>query len=144
MLKFDDLTNSQKRFIVALVEFDPKFKTEGVITRQECISIPDQLNAAHSCNTFVRPRWLRANKTERGAYLLPLPSDEDLAAMATGVSAPVVETQPVVSEVVNEETDDDEEQVGGSRLFKVIEESEPFDEDVEEFNQILRDFGIEV
>lgn len=145
MLKFDDLTNSQKRFIVALIEFDPKFKTEGVITRQECISIPEQLNAAHSCDTFVRPRWLRANKTERGAYLLPLPTEGDVVAMATAIATPVAEVRPVVSEVVSEQDEDgDDDQVGGSRLFKVIEESEPFDEDVEEFNQILRDFGIEV
>lgn len=140
MLKFDDLTNSQKRFIVALIEFDEKFKTEGKITRQECISIPEQLNALHACDSFTRPRWLRANKTERGAYILPLPTDAEFSDMKSGV-----EPTAKVKEVVAEVEEDDDEQVGGSRLFKVIEESEPFvDEDVEEFNQILRDFGIEV
>lgn len=141
MLKFSDLTNSQKQFIVALIEFDEKFKTEGKITRQECISIPEQLNVAHATDKFVRPRWLRANSTERGAYELPLPTDQEFADMKTGVTK-TVEVQQVVVEVSEDEADDEE--VGGSRLFKVIEESEVYDEDVEEFNQILRDFGIEV
>lgn len=150
MLKFSDLTNSQKQFIVALIEFDEKFKTEGKITRQECISIPEQLNAAHATDKFVRPRWLRANSMERGAYELPLPTEFELLAFGQ-TSQPVesikTEVQQVVAEVsvaeVSEDEADDEE-VGGSRLFKVIEDSEVYDEDVEEFNQILRDFGIEV
>lgn len=141
MLKFDDLTNSQKRFIIALIEFDEKFKTEGKITRQECISVPEQLNALHACDSFTRPRWLRANKTDRGAYLLPLPTDQEFGDMKTGLVETASEVKEVVAEVDEDEGD---EQVGGDRLFKVIEESEPFDEDVEEFNQILRDFGIEV
>lgn len=141
MLKFDDLTNSQKRFIIALIEFDEKFKTEGKITRQECISVPEQLNALHACDSFTRPRWLRANKTDRGAYLLPLPTDQEFGDMKTGLVEAASEVKEVVAEVDEDEGD---EQVGGDRLFKVIEESEPFDEDVEEFNQILRDFGIEV
>lgn len=140
MLKFSDLSNSQKRFIVALIEFDEKFKTEGIITRQESITIAERLNALHSCDSFTRPRWLRANKTERGAYALPLPTDSEFSDMKTGI-APAVVAKEDVTEVTD---NDDDEAVEDSRLFKVIEDSEVYDEDVEEFNQILRDFGIEV
>ena len=40
--------------------------------------------------------------------------------------------------------DEDEVEITGSRLNRIIAESEPIDQDVEDFNAILRENGIEV
>jgi hypothetical protein len=59
-------------------------------------------------------------------------------AKVVKVKSAKVKTAPAVSE------DESEIEISGSRLNRIIAESAPIDEDVEDFNQILRENGIEV
>jgi len=163
MLKFKDLTIAQKRFIVAVIEHDAKFKTEGKITLKECGAVYDALRADRSgVNAKIGyPNWLfKTNKVERGVYELPVPTAAELSAYQKEVDAKanplkvakakvvkLVTTKPAkkATKPVAVEADDEvETEVSGSRLTKIIEDSEPYDQDVEDFNAILRENGIEV
>lgn len=164
MLKFKDLTIAQKRFIVAVIEHDQKFATEGKITLKECGAVYDALRADRTgVNSKIGyPNWLfKTNKVERGVYQLPVPTAAELSAYQKEIDAkanPIKVAKAKVAKLVtakatkktakvvaetNDEADTDVE-VSGTRLNKIIEESEPYDQDVEDFNAILRENGIEV
>ena len=161
MLKFADLSLSQKRFVVALLEANPSYKKTPQITLKECAAfyyeMRDQRTGAKG-EKIGYPNWLfNKNKVERGVYQLPVPNATELSAYAkelaakqapkatakavkaakpkvVNVKTPAKATKPVVSQEKMEE----------SRLQKIIDDSIPVDDDVEDFNQILRDNGIEV
>ena len=111
---------------------------------------------------LFRSNWLFANnKVERGVYQLPIPTDVELskfqqdldaklhpvakakAKVAKLAKAKVVKTKPVKAKKVSA-TETEDEVISGSRLNRIIEESDTVDQDVEDFNQILRENGIEV
>ncbi len=168
MLKFSTLTLAQKRFVVAAIESNAAYKKNPQITLKECSALYDAIRATRSGSKGEKigyPNWLFANnKIERGVYQLPIPTDAELskyqqeldaklnpvkkakAKVAKLQQAKVVKTKPVkaqkVAPVVTE--DESEVEISGSRLNRIIAESEPFDADVEDFNQILRENGIEV
>lgn len=161
MLKFASLSMSQKKCVVALIEHTPELKKTGRITLKEVTAITQDLAAKRDAGgvKIGYPNWLfKSNKVEKGVYQLPVPTEQELSdyvqasvkpAKAAKVAAPKVAkvkapktvakkvTKPVVAE-------NDEAEVTGSRLARIIEDSEYVDEDVEDFNQILRDNGIEV
>ena len=158
MLKFADLSLSQKRFVVALLEANPQYKKDPQITLKECAAfyyeMRDQRTGAKG-EKIGYPNWLfNKNKVERGVYQVPVPTATELTAFAKEVAAKaapkatakaakataakVVKVKPVTAAAPAEKT------LEGTRLQKVIDESIAIDDEVEDFNQILRENGIEV
>lgn len=162
MLKFANLTLAQKRFVVAVVESNPQYKKDGRITLKECASIyytlRDQRTGAKG-EKIGYPNWLfNKNKVERGVYQLPLPTEHDMTVFAKELAdkqtAPVAKAKAKVAKLAKAKTvkvktekqvaEQDKDALAESRLQRIIDESEYVDEDVEDFNSILRENGIEV
>jgi len=151
MLKFANLTLSQQKCVVALIEHTPSLTKDGRITLKEVVAITQDLAEKRTAGgvKIGYPNWLfKSNKVEKGVYQLPVPTAQELSDFAQA-SAPKtkvakvktvkVKTPKVTAEsAVTKDTDAD------SRLQRIIGDSEFVDEDVEDFNQILRDNGIEV
>jgi hypothetical protein len=162
MLKFADLTLSQKRFVVAVLETNPEFKKDPKITLKECASIYYTMRETRTGAKGEKigyPNWLfNKNKVERGVYQLPVPNATELSAFAKEVAdkqtAPVAKAKAKVAKLAQakvvkvktpkKEATKSQDALVGSRLQRVIDESEYVDEDVEDFNSILRANGIEV
>jgi hypothetical protein len=169
MLKFSNLTLAQKRFVVAAIESNPAYKKNPQITLKECSALYDAVRAMRTGAKGEKigyPNWLfAANKVERGVYQLPIPTDAELSAYAKELAdkqtpavakakakvaklqkAKVIKTKPVKAQkVAGAATEDESEvEVSGSRLNRIIEESAEYDQEVEDFNAILRENGIEV
>ena len=163
MLKFADLSLSQKRFVVALLEANPSYKKTPQITLKECAAfyyeMRDQRTGAKG-EKIGYPNWLfNKNKVERGVYQLPVPNATELSAYAKEVAAKAAPkatakaVKATKTKVVNvkakapakaAKTVVSSEKMEESRLQKIIDDSIPVDDEVEDFNQILRDNGIEV
>lgn len=170
MLKFASLSLAQKRFVVSYLEANPSVKTNPKVTLKEVSAHYNAMVAQRDANGVKLgvPNWLfKANKVDRGIYQMPVPNDMELSdyakelAYATNkkakaaapkvakvakvkVAPKVKATKKVVAPVAATTDEDAEVEITGSRLNRIIEESEMIDEDVEDFNQILRDNGIEV
>jgi len=133
MLKFNDLSKSQKKCIIALIEANPALKTTGKISLKEVVAITQDLAAKRTAGApkIGYPNWLfKHNKIERGMYELPLPTEQDLSDYAQGSVK-----QPKVSK---------SKAAAATRLEKIIESSPVHTQDVEDFNAILRENGITV
>jgi len=160
MLKFADLSLSQKRFVVALLEAQPHFKKDPQITLKECAAfyyeMRDQRTGAKG-EKIGYPNWLfNKNKVERGVYQVPVPTATELSAFtkevaaksapkATAKAAKVAKAKVVkVKTAKTTPTPTVEKTLEGTRLQKVIDESISMEDEVEDFNQILRENGIEV
>lgn len=161
MLKFADLSMAQKKCVVALIEADSSLKKTGQITLKQVTTITQDLASKRDAGAtkIGYPNWLfKTNKIEKGLYQLPVPTAKELSDYQQAVEAkanPVKAAKAKVAKLakvkvakakvkaVQAETDD-EEDISGSRLNRIIDESEPFDQDVEDFNAILRENGIEV
>jgi len=164
MLKFASLSLAQKRFVVSMIEAIPSLRANPKVTLKDCSAHYNDM-AAKRDETGVKlgvPNWLfKANKVERGVYQLPVPNELELtqyekelaqksAPKAVKAKAPkvakVVKAKAPAKKVapVATDADEDEVEISGSRLNKIIAESEYVDEDVEDFNEILRQNGIEV
>ena len=166
MLKFSALTLAQKRFVVAAIESNPSYKKDPKITLKECSALYDAVRATRTGSKGEKigyPNWLfAANKIERGVYQLPVPTAAELSAyqqeldaklnpvakakakVAKLQKAKVIKTKPVKAKKVAATATENESEISGSRLSRIIEESEAVDSDVEDFNEILRQNGIEV
>ena len=161
MLKFANLSLAQKRFVVAVLEHDKQYKKDGRITLKECAAIyytlRDQRTGAKG-EKIGYPNWLfNKNKVERGVYQLPLPTEADMTAFKKEIAdkqtpkvakakAKVAKLQKAKTVKVKKQdvVAEKEEAIETSRLQKIIDESVEVDEDVEDFNQILKENGIEV
>jgi hypothetical protein len=91
-------------------------------------------------------------------YQLPVPTDAELSAYTKEVAdkntAPVTKAKAKVAKLAKAKTvkvktekqvtEAAKEAKAESRLQRIIDESEYIDEDVEDFNSILRENGIEV
>lgn len=161
MLKFADLSLSQKRFVVALLEAQPQFKKDPQITLKECAAfyyeMRDQRTGAKG-EKIGYPNWLfNKNKVERGVYQIPVPTATELTAFTKEIAAKAAPkatakaTKVAKAKVVKVKTakaatpaPTAEKTLEGTRLQKVIDESISMDDEVEDFNQILRENGIEV
>lgn len=162
MLKFANLTLAQKRFVVSVLESNPQYKKNPQITLKECASIYYTLRDARTGAKGEKvgyPNWLfNKNKVERGLYQLPVPTDAELSAYAKEAAdkntAPVTKAKAKVAKLAKAKTvkvktekqvsEAEKEAKAESRLQRIIDESEYVDEDVEDFNAILRENGIEV
>ena len=150
MLKFANLTLSQQKCVVALIEHTPSLTKDGRITLKEVVAITQDLAAKRTAGgvKIGYPNWLfKANKVEKGVYQLPVPTAQELSdfAQASAPKAKVakVKTVKVKSPKVTSKTAVTKDN-GESRLQRIIDESEYVDEDVEDFNDILRANGIEI
>lgn len=162
MLKFAALSLAQKRFVVAVLEAHPQYKKKPEITLKECASIyyvmRDQRTGAKG-EKIGYPNWLfAANKLERGLYQLPVPTADEMKAYqkeVTAKSAPVAAAKAKVAKLAKAKTvkvkstpaakaAEKETKSDLNRLQKVIDESMAYDDETEDFNQILRENGIEV
>lgn len=166
MLKFADLSLSQKRFVVAVLDHDASFKKDGRITLKECASIyytlRDQRTGAKG-DKIGYPNWLfNANKLERGVYQLPVPTAAETTAfqkeLADKMTPKVVKAKAKVVKLQQAKVAKAPKaapkatvakakaapKMDTSRLQAVINDSEDVDSDVEDFNDILRANGIEV
>jgi len=154
MLKFADLTMAQKKCVVALIEAQPSLKKTGKISLKEVVSITQDLASKRGSGgvKIGYPNWLfKANKVERGVYQLPVPTDAELSKYTQEStnkpsSKKIVKNKKVVkvakpkAKATAASTDLSET----TRLEKIINDSVEVDQDTEDFNQILRENGIEV
>ena len=160
MLKFNQLSLSQKRYVVGVLEIAPQHKKNTQVTLKECAAyyfeLKDKRTGAKN-EKIGYPNWLfNKNKVSRGVYQLPVPSAEELSDYqkeldsklnpVAKAKAKVVKLQKAKTVKVKKETADEkaQKQLDTSRLQKIVDDSTPVDEDVEDFNQILRENGIEV
>ena len=159
MLKFADLSMAQKKCVVALIEADTTLTKTGKITLKEVSSITQDLASKRTQGAakIGYPNWLfKANKLEKGLYQLPLPTAKELSAYQQAVESkanPVKAAKVKVAKLTKVKTikaqaksvtTNEDEDISGTRLNRIIAESEPYDQDVEDFNAILRENGIEV
>ena len=83
MLKFANLSLSQKRFVVAVIESNPQYKKDPQITLKECAAIYYTLRDTRTGAKNEKigyPNWLfNKNKVERGVYQLPVPTATELS-----------------------------------------------------------------
>lgn len=152
MLKFADLSMAQKKCVVALIEAQPSLKKNGVISLKAVVSITQDLASKRKAGApkIGYPNWLfKANKIERGVYQLPVPTAAELSQYTKDLankpaSSKIVKNKKVVkvktAKPVAATTDLSET----TRLEKIINDSVEVDQDTEDFNQILRENGIEV
>ena len=154
MLKFADLTMAQKKCVVALIEAQPSLKKTGKISLKEVVAITQDLASKRGSGgvKIGYPNWLfKSNKVERGVYQLPVPTDAELSKYTQDStnkpsSKKIVKNKKVVkvakpkAKPTAASTDLSET----TRLEKIINESVEVDQDTEDFNQILRENGIEV
>jgi hypothetical protein len=151
MLKFANLSMSQKKCVVALIEANPSLKKDGKISLKEVVAITQDLatKRASGAPKIGYPNWLfKSNKVERGLYQLPLPTDKELSDYTQSSTKPTAVKQKVAKvktakvKTVAKTTQDSS--LEKSRLQSIIDDSVAHDEDVEDFNAILRENGIEV
>lgn len=150
MLKFADLSMAQKKCVVALIEAQPSLKKTGKISLKEVVAITQDLASKRTAGAVKigYPNWLfKTNKVERGVYQLPVPTDTELSTYTKDLtnkptSSKIVKNKKVVkvTSKVKPTTDLSET----TRLEKIINDSVEVDQDTEDFNQILRENGIEV
>jgi hypothetical protein len=158
MLKFANLSLAQKRFVVAVIESNPQYKKDPQITLKECASIYYTLRDQRTGTKGEKigyPNWLfNKNKVERGVYQLPVPTAAELsdfqkelankqAPKVTKAKAKVAKLQKAKTIKVTKPTEKTQE-METSRLQRIIDDSVEVESDVEDFNQILRENGIEI
>ena len=161
MLKFANLSLSQKRFVVAVLESNKQYKKDPQITLKECAaiyySIRDQRTGAKG-EKIGYPNWLfNKNKIERGVYQLPVPTDAELSAYAKELAEKntpkVAKAKAKVAKLAKAKTVKvkapaksvaKEDSMEMSRLQKIVDESVEFDDNAEDFNAILRENGITI
>lgn len=162
MLKFNALSLSQKRFVVAVIESNPQYKKAPQITLKECAAIYYTLRDQRTGSKGEKigyPNWLfNKNKVERGVYQLPLPTESDMTAyskeLADKQTPKVTKAKAKVAKLAKAKTvkvkapkqveAQKTDALESSRLQKIIDDSIPVDDDVEDFNAILKENGIEV
>jgi len=162
MLKFANLTLAQKRFVVSVLEAQPQYASNPQITLKECAAIyytmRDQRTGAVG-DKIGYPNWLfNKNKIERGLYQLPVPTEAELSSyakeLADKTATPVAKAKAKIAKLATAKivkvkttsstTTTTNDSKDSSRLQRIIDESEYVDEDVEDFNDILRANGIEI
>jgi hypothetical protein len=137
MKKFADLSKSQKAFCVRILDVCPQYKGQDNLTWKELLAgyflLKEQRDQTGEKLGF--PMWLQKTQiVGRGTYQMPWPTDAELKEYNSQKNAPVVKVAKVKQPKA---------QVS-ARLQKIVNASPVHDADVEDFNQILRENGIEV
>ena len=154
MMKFDQLTASQKKFVVAVIESNPQYKTDPKITLKECAAIYYEEKAKREGKKGEKigyPNWLfKSNKIDRGLYQLPVPSETQLSQFAQEMSTKANPVKAAKAKVISLSKSTVESQfemdADESKLQKIIDESleiEDYDA-ASDFNDICREAGIDI
>lgn len=131
MLKFTDLTKSQKNFIVRTLEIFPEYYSEKNLTAKQIHAAYYKLKDDRSSTgeKLGYPNWLQnKNRVGRGEYKMPWPTESELKSVSQVKVPKVKETE-------------------ASKLQKIIDESPEFEVETqsdEDFMKELRDNGINV
>jgi hypothetical protein len=162
MKKFADLSKAQKQFCVRILDVCPQYRKQKDLTWKELLAgyflLKDQRKQTGEKIGF--PMWLqKTNIVGRGTYQMPWPTDKELSDYVAAKTAPkaVKVKQPKVAKVKVAKVKATkpvakskpaapvaETDLGNSRLQSIIADSATYDSDEEDFNQILRENGIEV
>jgi len=161
MKKFADLSKAQKQFCVRILDVCPQYRKQKDLTWKELLAgyflLKDQRKQTGEKIGF--PMWLqKTNIVGRGTYQMPWPTDKELSDYVAAKTAPKAVKQPKVAKVKVAKVKATKKTVakskpaapvaetdlGISRLQSIITESSTYHADEEDFNQILRENGIEV
>lgn len=163
MKKFADLSKAQKQFCVRILDVCPEYRKQKDLTWKELLAgyflLKDQRKQTGEKIGF--PMWLqKTNIVGRGTYQMPWPTDKELSDYVAAKSAPKAVKQPKVAKakVVKVKAAPKVKakakpaapvaapvaELGKSRLQSIIDDSVSHDASDEDFNQILRENGIEV
>jgi hypothetical protein len=145
MKNFADLSKAQKAFCVRILDVCPQYKNQKDLTWKELLAgyflLKEQRDSTGEKLGF--PMWLqKTNIVGRGTYQMPWPSEKELSDFVAAKSAPkaVKVKQPKAIKVKTPKAVAPKK----TRLEKLVDESNVHDADVEDFNAILRENGIEV
>jgi hypothetical protein len=154
MKKFDQLTASQKKFVVAVIESHPQYKTDPVITLKECAAIyyaEKEKREGKKGEKIGYPNWLfKSNKIERGQYQLPVPTETELSKFVQEMDKKSNPVKAAKAKVISlsKTTMESEVQLSDeeTRLQKIIDESLLEDEydAYDDFNNICAEAGINI
>lgn len=143
MLKFKDLSLPRQRFVIAAVDSNPSLKSNPTITLKECTTLYRELKTIRKGDKNEKvgyPNWLFANnKVSRGSYELPLPSTQELSKFEQDLK---IKLNPVKRSLLAKYGRATAKVDKGQGIFDATLKS--VDPDVEEFNAILRENGIEL
>lgn len=145
MLKFADLSKSQKTFIVRTLELFPEYRSEKTLGAKQIHAAYFKMKDSRSSTgeKLGYPNWLQTNnRVGRGQYEMPWPTDKQLSDFAQPVAVKAPKVKATVKTPKTKKVDADA--LSASRLQKIVDESVVEDAEVEDFNQILRENGIEV
>lgn len=162
MKKFADLSKAQKQFCVRILDVCPEYRKQKDLTWKELLAgyflLKDQRKQTGEKIGF--PMWLqKTNIVGRGTYQMPWPTDKELSDYTAAKNAPKAVKQPKVAKVKVAKVKPVKAKVvaktkpaapvadvdlGKSRLQSIIDDSVSHDAAEEDFNQILRENGIEV
>jgi hypothetical protein len=130
MLKYSDLTNSQKNFIARMLEIFPEYYGEKTLTAKQIHAAYYKLKEQRT-NTQEKlgyPNWLQnKNRVGRGEYKMPWPTETELAKTSSVKVA--------------------KQDLSASKLQKIVDESPEFEVEYQtedEFMAELRANGINV
>lgn len=147
MLKFADLTKSQKTFIVRTLELFPEYRSEETLGAKQIHASYYSMKDSRSTSgeKLGYPNWLQSNnRVGRGQYQMPWPSESELSDYTKSFTSNKQPKQAKVKSIKTKQIIDKTVEFEKSRLQSIIDDSPVYDEDVEDFNQILRENGIEV
>jgi len=144
MLKFKDLTNSQKSFIVRTLELYPSYAEKSVLGAKDIHASYYELKDSRSSTgeKLGYPNWLQSNnRVGRGSYEMPWPTAAELSDFAKGATTKPVKQPKVKVKAASKSSTKDEV----SRLEKIIADSDPIEDTSDaEFLDELRANGINV
>lgn len=130
MLKYSDLTKSQKNFITRMLEIFPEYYSEKTLGAKQIHAAYYKLKEMRS-NTQEKlgyPNWLQnKNRVGRGEYKMPWPTEAELAKTSSVKVA--------------------KQDISASKLQKIIDESPEVEveyQSEDEFMAELRANGINV
>jgi hypothetical protein len=145
MKKFADLSKAQKTFVVRFMEVYPEMRSKNVTYKDllhgfELLKV--QRDATGEKLGF--PLWLqKTNIVGRGTYQFPYATAAELSAFTVAKSAPKV-AKAKVAKAPKVKAPKVATPADPTRLQRIVDESIAHDEDVEDFNSILRENGITV
>jgi len=146
MLKFKDLTTSQKSFIVRTLELFPSYAEKSVLGAKDIHASYYELKDTRSSTgeKLGYPNWLQSNnRVGRGSYEMPWPTAAELSDFAKGTPTKPVKQPKVKVKVKAASKSATKDEV--SRLEKIIADSDPIEDTSDaEFLDELRANGINV
>ena len=138
MLRFENLSLSQMKCVVALLDHTPSLKKTGVIAAKELHAIDASIRASRTADSpkIGYPNWLfKTNKISAGLYQLPLPTEAEFESIKLSFNEVKLPKEKVVKSVKIAKK---------VAKIKELNLSDSEINDIEEFNKILRENGIEV